>query len=74
MTYEPKPIDTSPIKLPRDIDELAEILARNIHDLWAQERIAEGWNFGLQRDDARKEHPNLVPYEDLPEPEKNYDR
>jgi class 3 adenylate cyclase/tetratricopeptide (TPR) repeat protein len=74
MTYKPKPIDTSLTKLPKDVDELTEILARNTHDLWAQTRIAEGWNFGLQRNDARKEHPGLVPYEDLLESEKSYDR
>jgi len=74
MTYKPKPIDTSLTKLPKDIDELTELLARNTHDLWAHRRIAEGWKFGLQRDDARKEHPSLVPYDDLPESEKSYDR
>lgn len=74
MTYKPKPIDTSQISLPVDIDELTEILARNTHDGWAQRRIAEGWRFGHQRDDALKQHPSLVPYEDLPDSEKNYDR
>jgi class 3 adenylate cyclase len=74
MTYKPRPIDTSLTELPKDIDELTEILAQNTHDLWAQKRIAEGWNFGLQRNDARKENPSLVPYEDLSDSEKSYDR
>lgn len=74
MTYKPKPIDTSRIELPKDIDELTEILAENTHDLWAQKRIAEGWEYGAQRDDIRKQHPSLVPYDELPESEKNYDR
>lgn len=74
MTYKPNPIDTSLSRLPRDLHELTETLARNTHDLWAQRRIAEGWNFGLQRDDVRREHPSLVPYEDLAESEKSYDR
>lgn len=74
MTYKPKPIDTSRTALPKDIDELTEILAENTHDLWAQKRIAEGWGYGAQRDDIRKQHPSLVPYKDLPESEKNYDR
>lgn len=74
MTYKPKPIDTSPTELPKDIEELTEILAENTHDLWAQKRIAEGWEHGDLRDDIRKQHPSLVPYEDLPEPEKHYDR
>jgi class 3 adenylate cyclase/tetratricopeptide (TPR) repeat protein len=74
MTYKPKPIDTSRTELPKDIDELTEILAENTHDLWAQKRIAEGWEYGAQRDDIRKQHPSLVPYEELSESEKNYDR
>jgi class 3 adenylate cyclase/tetratricopeptide (TPR) repeat protein len=74
MTYQPKPIDTSLTKLSKDVDELTEILAQNIHELWAQKRIAEGWSFGPQRDDVRKQHPDIVPYEDLPESEKAYDR
>ena len=74
MTYKPKPIDSSHIKLSKDLENLAEILARNTHDVWAQERIAEGWDFGIQRNDARREHPDLVPYENLSESERNYDR
>ncbi|MFZ3216645.1 MAG: RyR domain-containing protein [Candidatus Acidiferrales bacterium] len=74
MTYKPKSIDTSRIELPKDIEELTEILAENTHDLWAEKRIAEGWKYGTRRDDIRKQHPGLVPYEELPEPEKNYDR
>jgi len=74
MTYEPKPIDTTHVVLSPDIVALTEILARNAHDAWARQRIAEGWGYGAKRDDQRKEHPNLVPYEDLSEPEKEYDR
>jgi len=50
------------------------MLARNAHDIWARQRLADGWRFGPRRDDAKKEHPCLVPYEDLPESEKVYDR
>jgi hypothetical protein len=53
---------------------LIERLAKNNHDLWAQKRLAEGWRYGRHRDDARKETPLLVPYEDLPESEKQLDR
>jgi len=74
MTYIPKPIDTSAVVLRQDITELAELLARNTHELWAQQRLAEGWTLGPHRDDRARKHPCLVPYEDLPDSEKEYDR
>ena len=74
MSYVPQPIDTSRVRLPPEIAELLEALARNAHDHWAKQRIAEGWTYGPQRDDARKKHPCLVPYEELPEGEREYDR
>jgi len=74
MKYEPKPIDTSGVHLSEEIRNLTELLARNAHDLWAQLRLAQGWTYGPQRDDGAKKHPCLVPYEELPEPEKEYDR
>jgi hypothetical protein len=73
-TYTPQTIDTSQIKLTSDLEELVERLAHNNHDHWAQKRIDEGWRYGSKRDDAGKEHPDLVPYEQLPESEKDYDR
>ena len=74
MNYHPQPIETSSIALSPDIVELTERLARNTHDVWAQQRMAQGWRFGRERNDARKEHPSLVSYEELPESEKVYDR
>jgi ryanodine receptor 2 len=74
LSYQPTPIDTSGVTLTREILELTELLARNAHDHWARQRVAEGWKYGPRRDDARKEHPCLVPYEELPESEKDYDR
>ncbi len=74
MNYEPEPINTSKVALPADIQELTEKLAKNAHDLWAKLRLHEGWHYGPKRDDSKKEHPCLVPYEDLPESEKQYDR
>jgi hypothetical protein len=74
MTYKPVPIDTSRITLSKEILELTELLAKNTHDIWAQQRLAEGWRYGESRDDRKKEHPCLVPYEQLPEFEKEYDR
>ena len=74
MEYRPKPIPTEGVTLSSDILELTELLARNAHEIWAQQRLAEGWTYGVRRDDAAKQHPGLVPYENLPESEKEYDR
>ena len=74
MGYEPRPIDTSDVRLSEQVVELTERLAENAHEVWAQRRMAEGWRPGPRRDEDKKEHPSLVPYEDLPEEEKEYDR
>lgn len=74
MTYKPTPIDTSAVSLPAELRTLTEELAENTHDIWAAQRIAEGWSYGPQRDDAKKLHPCLMPYDQLPESEKEYDR
>lgn len=74
MSYKPEPIDTSHVKLPPELMNLSEMLARNTHEIWAQQRLADGWHYGKRRDDVRKEHPCIVPYEELPESEKVYDR
>jgi hypothetical protein len=74
LSYEPEPIDTSGVTLPEEIHELTERLAENNHDVWARQRLAEGWRLGSSRRDDRKEHPGLVPYDRLPEAEKQYDR
>ena len=74
MEYRPAPRDTSGVRLPAEIRELTELLARNTHENWARQRMADGWRYGPRRDDAKKEHPSLVPYEELSESEKDYDR
>jgi ryanodine receptor 2 len=74
MNYIPKPIDTSMIVLPEELMRLTERLAENAHDIWAKQRMAEGWTYGAERDDTLKKHPDLVPYGKLPESEKEYDR
>lgn len=73
-TYSPNPIDTSGITLSPELTALLEKLAENTHDTWAARRIEEGWRYGPQRDDTKKEHPGLVPYGDLSHGEKEYDR
>ena len=72
--YIPQPIDTSDIQLPEELNQLLEAMAKNVHEIWAKERIAQGWTYGEKRDDALKHHPCLVAYENLPEEEKEYDR
>ena len=72
--YIPKPIDTDKIELTEDIVILTEKIAENVHENWAAARIAEGWSYGEQRDDEKKQSPCLVPYAELPEFEKEYDR
>ena len=72
--YTPKPMDTKNVELEGEILELSEELAKNTHEVWAAGRIKEGWIYGESRDDAKKEHPCLVPYEQLPDGEKEYDR
>lgn len=72
--YTPRPADTTGVELPEELMELAEQLAKNVHDVWAQGRMAEGWRHGAVRDDKERKHPCLVPYEALPEGEKVYDR
>jgi len=73
-TYTPAPADTGDVVLTSDIMDLAELLAENTHDIWAANRIADGWTYGPARDDVKKENPCLVPYGELPESEKKYDR
>ncbi|HEX3580134.1 MAG TPA: RyR domain-containing protein [Thermoanaerobaculia bacterium] len=74
MAYTPKPIDTSGVELEPEIAALTEQLARNTHDLWAQQRISDGWTHGTHRDDHAKKHPGLISYDELPNSEREYDR
>lgn len=72
--YCPKPINTSDVELSKELLELTEKIAENVHEVWASGRIEQGWTYGPVRDDVKKETPCLVPYSDLPESEKEYDR
>jgi len=72
--YVPVPVDTSDVKLPSSLKKLVEVMAKNTHEVWAETRIKQGWEYGPERNDSQKKHPCLVPYEELPESEKEYDR
>ena len=72
--YTPQPIDTTDVVLPVELGQLVEKMSKNVHEVWAETRIKQGWTYGDQRNDELKTHPCLIPYEDLPEEEKEYDR
>ena len=72
--YDPQPIDTKNVVLPNELEQLVEQMSKNVHDVWAETRIKQGWSYGPERNDALKTHPCLIPYEELPEEEKEYDR
>lgn len=62
-----KPINLSP--------EEIEIMAKMEHDHWVEERLKEGWKYTpIQKDIKKKKSPFLVPWDDLPEEEKEKDR
>ena len=78
--YTPHPINTSDVTLSPELVKLANLLSANVHDVWAVGRIQEGWTYGPDvmhigpaRDDARKETPCMVPFEELSDSEKAYD-
>ena len=72
--YTPQPIDTTDVKLPEELGLLVEQMSKNVHEVWAETRIKQGWKYGEQRNDELKTHPCLVSYEELQEEEKEYDR
>ena len=72
--YVPAPRDTSAVRLTAEMSALTEDLAKNTHEVWAAQRVTEGWRYGPCRNEERMEHPGLIPYADLPDSEKEYDR
>ena len=74
MNYTPQPIDTTDVILPEELEQLVEEMSKNVHEIWAETRIKQGWKYGEERNDNLKTHPCLVPYEDLTDEEKDDDR
>lgn len=72
--YTPHPIRLDDIEVEDELLELQEAIAENAHEVWAETRRGEGWTYGPFRDDEKKQHPDMVPYNLLPESEKDYDR
>ena len=73
-SYVPNPVNVAGVELPEELLPLVEQLSKNVHEVWAKSRMEQGWTYGEQRDDKLKKHPCLIPYEELPEVEKAYDR
>lgn len=73
-TYFPAMNDLSHIELSPDLANLCEELAEHAHDAWAIERQSEGWTYGPKRNDAKLQTPDMKPYSQLPDTEKQYDR
>lgn len=73
-TYTPYPMDITDIELTKELEQLVEKMSKNVHEVWAENRIQQGWTYGEKRNDKLKTHPCLIPYEELPEEEKEYDR
>ncbi len=72
--YIPEPIETKDVELSDDLKSLSEDLAKHVHEVWAKGRITQGWTLGPARNDELKQTPCLVPYEELTEEERDYDR
>lgn len=72
--YVPQPVSTDGVALPADLTDLTEQIAENVHENWAQSRVAEGWRYGAKLNGRKKTTPCLVTYDQLPDGEKEYDR
>jgi ryanodine receptor 2 len=44
--YKPSPLDLNAVSLTPKLEELVDQLAENTHNLWAKERIQQGWTYG----------------------------
>ncbi|XP_035260548.1 ryanodine receptor 2 isoform X5 [Anguilla anguilla] len=60
--YKPAPMDLSHIKLASTQEAMVDKLAENAHNVWARDRIRQGWTYGIQQDVKNRRNPRLVPY------------
>ena len=72
--YLPRPLDLSSVSLPQTVGPLIERMAENIHNVWAADRIGEGWTYGVSEDPTLKQNPAMVPYQLLDEKVKDSNR
>ena len=74
FVYDPQPIEVDDAKLSPELLELGEAIAENAHEVWAMKRRSEGWTWGPERNDSLLQTPDMTPYSNLSEEEKDYDR
>lgn len=74
LEYDPCPVFLDDVELDEDLLDLTEAIAENAHDVWGLARKNEGWRYGKENCLKDKTNPDMVPYCDLPESEKQYDR
>ncbi|KFD64964.1 hypothetical protein M514_11549 [Trichuris suis] len=70
--FQPKPVDSREIILPKHLEEACDRLAENIHELWSMDKIEKGWKYGERRSESQRIHPCLTNYERLPNAERAY--
>lgn len=72
--YIPKPVNVDDVTLPDELSQLTEYLAENNHEEWAKLRVSEGWTYAPVTNKALKQNRDLLPYCELLDSEKDYDR
>ncbi|XP_019717005.1 ryanodine receptor 1b isoform X5 [Hippocampus comes] len=72
--YKPAPLDLSHVKLTPNQNQLVEKLAENGHNVWARDRVRQGWTYSIVQDILNKRNPRLVPYNLLDERTKKTNR
>jgi len=72
--YKPLPFILSIQNILQELLDHIEEMAQNVHEVWAGGRLQDNWQYGIERNDFKKEHPSLIHYKILTEAEKEYDR
>uniref|UniRef100_A0A452IME6 Ryanodine receptor 1 n=1 Tax=Gopherus agassizii TaxID=38772 RepID=A0A452IME6_9SAUR len=72
--YKPAPLDLAHVKLTPAQNTLVDKLAENGHNVWARDRVSQGWTYSIVQDIKNKRNPRLVPYNLLDERTKKTNR
>uniref|UniRef100_A0A5F8GAP9 Ryanodine receptor 1 n=1 Tax=Monodelphis domestica TaxID=13616 RepID=A0A5F8GAP9_MONDO len=67
--YKPAPLDLSHVKLTPAQTTLVDRLAENGHNVWARDRVGQGWSYSAVQDIPARRNPRLVPYQLRPDVE-----